>query len=42
MSVRIALIGAGVMGADHARTFSEDIPDAELRVVSDTAREWPQ
>jgi myo-inositol 2-dehydrogenase/D-chiro-inositol 1-dehydrogenase len=42
MTVRIALIGAGVMGADHARIFSEDIPNAELRVVCDAARERAQ
>jgi myo-inositol 2-dehydrogenase / D-chiro-inositol 1-dehydrogenase len=39
MTVRIALIGAGVMGADHARIFAEDIPNAELRVVCDASRE---
>jgi myo-inositol 2-dehydrogenase/D-chiro-inositol 1-dehydrogenase len=39
MTVRIALIGAGVMGADHARIFAEDIPNAELRVVCDASHE---
>lgn len=39
MTVRVALIGAGVMGVDHARIFAEDIPNAELRIVCDASRE---
>jgi myo-inositol 2-dehydrogenase/D-chiro-inositol 1-dehydrogenase len=35
MSVRIGLIGAGVMGADHAKILASDIPGATLRVVCD-------
>lgn len=35
MSVGIAVIGAGVMGADHARIFAERLPGAELRVICD-------
>ena len=35
MSVRVGLIGAGIMGADHARIIAEDLPDADLRVVCD-------
>jgi myo-inositol 2-dehydrogenase/D-chiro-inositol 1-dehydrogenase len=35
MSVRIAIIGAGIMGADHARIFAENLPGAELRVICD-------
>lgn len=35
MSVRIAIIGAGIMGADHARIVSEDLPGAVLQVVCD-------
>src|SRR5262249_8070549 len=35
MSVRVAIIGAGVMGADHARIFAERLPGAELRVICD-------
>ncbi|WP_172293182.1 Gfo/Idh/MocA family oxidoreductase [Pseudoruegeria sp. HB172150] len=35
MSVRVAVIGAGVMGADHARILAVDLPVAELRVVCD-------
>lgn len=42
MSIRIALIGAGVMGGDHARIFAEDIPNVELRVVCDASRERAQ
>ncbi len=37
MAVRIALIGAGVMGADHARIFAEDIPGAELGLICDAS-----
>lgn len=37
MSVRIAIIGAGVMGADHARIVSDDIPGAELQIVCDAS-----
>lgn len=25
MTIRLAIIGAGIMGADHARLFAEDI-----------------
>lgn len=35
MSVRVAVLGAGVMGADHARIVSGDIPGAVLQVVCD-------
>ena len=35
MTVRIAVIGAGVMGADHARIVAEDIPGAILQLVCD-------
>ncbi|KUF10045.1 Gfo/Idh/MocA family oxidoreductase [Pseudoponticoccus marisrubri] len=35
MSIRIAVIGAGVMGADHARIVAEDLPGAQLQVVCD-------
>lgn len=38
MSVRIAIIGAGIMGADHARIFAQDLPGADLRVVCDADR----
>ena len=39
MSVRVGIIGAGVMGADHARIIAEDVPGAELRVVCDASEE---
>ena len=39
MSVRVGIIGAGVMGADHARIIAEDLPGAELRVVCDASDE---
>lgn len=35
MTIRIAVIGAGVMGADHARILAEDLPGAALQVVCD-------
>ena len=38
MNVRIAVIGAGIMGADHARIFATDLPGAELRVICDADR----
>ena len=38
MTIRVALIGAGVMGADHARLISCDVPGAEVRVVCDVSR----
>jgi|GEM_PF-6511411 len=40
MTVRFAVIGAGLMGADHAKIVAEDMPGAVLQVVCDmdTAR----
>ncbi len=38
MTVRIAVIGAGIMGADHARIVAEDLPGACLQVVCDMDR----
>ena len=35
MTVRIAVIGAGLMGADHARIVAEDLPGAQLQVICD-------
>lgn len=35
MSIRIAVIGAGVMGADHARIVAAEMPGATLHVVCD-------
>ncbi|MDE2383185.1 MAG: Gfo/Idh/MocA family oxidoreductase [Alphaproteobacteria bacterium] len=35
MSVRLAIIGAGIMGADHARIFAERLPGVDLRVICD-------
>ena len=37
MSIRIAVIGAGIMGADHARIVAEQLPGAVLQVVCDAA-----
>jgi myo-inositol 2-dehydrogenase / D-chiro-inositol 1-dehydrogenase len=35
LTVRIGLIGAGVMGADHARTIASGVGGAELTAVND-------
>lgn len=35
MTVRIGLIGAGIMGADHARIFAEEVPGTSLQVICD-------
>ncbi len=35
MTIRIAVIGAGIMGADHARIVAEDLPGATLQVLCD-------
>ncbi|WP_343116698.1 Gfo/Idh/MocA family oxidoreductase [Ostreiculturibacter nitratireducens] len=35
MTVRIAVIGAGIMGADHARIVAGNLPGAALQVVCD-------
>ena len=37
MSVRIGLVGAGVMGEDHARIVAEELPGATLQVVCDAS-----
>ena len=33
--IRVAVIGAGVMGADHARIMASEIPGADLRWICD-------
>ncbi len=35
MTLRIGLIGAGIMGADHARIFAEDVPGVSLQAICD-------
>ncbi len=35
MSVRVGIIGVGVMGADHARTLATQVPGATLQAVYD-------
>jgi myo-inositol 2-dehydrogenase/D-chiro-inositol 1-dehydrogenase len=35
VTIRVAVIGAGVMGADHARIISSEIPGAELHCICD-------
>jgi myo-inositol 2-dehydrogenase/D-chiro-inositol 1-dehydrogenase len=35
MTIRLGIIGAGIMGADHARIFAERLPGVSLRVICD-------
>ncbi len=35
MTIRVGLIGAGIMGADHARIFAEEVPGTSLQVICD-------
>ena len=35
MSIRLGIIGAGIMGADHAQIVAQDLPGATLQVVCD-------
>ncbi|MEM8728543.1 MAG: Gfo/Idh/MocA family oxidoreductase [Pseudomonadota bacterium] len=35
MTVRVALVGAGVMGSDHARIIAQEVSGAKLQVVCD-------
>jgi myo-inositol 2-dehydrogenase/D-chiro-inositol 1-dehydrogenase len=37
MSIRIALVGTGIMGMDHARLFSEELPNVELHTICDVS-----
>ena len=30
MTIRLGLIGAGIMGADHARLFAEEVPEQQF------------
>lgn len=39
MSIRIAVIGAGIMGADHARIVARDLPGTTLQVICDASPE---
>lgn len=38
MTVRVAVIGAGIMGSDHARIIVRDVPGASLQVVCDVSK----
>ncbi len=38
MTLRIAVIGAGIMGGDHARIIAGDLPGASLHVICDAAQ----
>lgn len=35
MTIRIAIIGAGIMGEDHARIVANELPGASLQIVCD-------
>lgn len=35
MTLRLALIGAGIMGADHARIFAEEVPGVAIQAICD-------
>ncbi|MGL4311568.1 MAG: Gfo/Idh/MocA family oxidoreductase [Paracoccaceae bacterium] len=37
MTIRLAVIGAGIMGSDHARIFAQEIPGARVQVVCDAS-----
>lgn len=37
MSIRIGLIGAGIMGADHARIIADEVPGVTIQVVCDAS-----
>lgn len=37
MVVRLAVIGAGIMGSDHARIFAEEIPGASVIAICDAS-----
>jgi myo-inositol 2-dehydrogenase/D-chiro-inositol 1-dehydrogenase len=39
MSIRIAVLGAGIMGADHARIVARELPGAVLQVVCDASEQ---
>jgi predicted homoserine dehydrogenase-like protein len=35
MSVRIGIVGVGIMGSDHARIFANDVPGVEIASIFD-------
>ena len=35
MTIRVGLIGAGIMGADHARILAEELPGVSLHTICD-------
>lgn len=37
MSIRVALVGTGIMGMDHARLFSQELPNVELHTICDAS-----
>jgi myo-inositol 2-dehydrogenase/D-chiro-inositol 1-dehydrogenase len=37
MSIRIAIVGTGIMGMDHARLFSEELANVELVTICDVS-----
>jgi myo-inositol 2-dehydrogenase/D-chiro-inositol 1-dehydrogenase len=36
MSIRVGVIGTGIMGADHARILHRDVPGAQVTMLADT------
>ncbi|MFO1202507.1 MAG: Gfo/Idh/MocA family oxidoreductase [Tabrizicola sp.] len=42
MTVRLAIIGAGIMGSDHARIFAEEVPGASVAVICDASTDRAQ
>jgi myo-inositol 2-dehydrogenase / D-chiro-inositol 1-dehydrogenase len=42
MTLRIGIIGAGIMGADHARIFAEEVPGTSLQVICDSDKNRAQ
>lgn len=41
MSIAVGLVGAGVMGSEHARILREDTPGAKLAGVCDADPQKP-
>ncbi len=39
MSIRIAVLGVGIMGLDHAKIIAQDLPGTVLQVVCDLSKE---
>jgi myo-inositol 2-dehydrogenase / D-chiro-inositol 1-dehydrogenase len=42
MTLRVGIIGAGIMGADHARVFAEEVPGSIVQVICDADQKRAQ